>query len=121
MAKIKNEMLKEGDANSRFFHRSIQKRRKINEILGLSFDGELVEDIVSLKSKIREHFEGHFIKVEGVRPTLGNLNLSALREVENDVLIEPYLSKKIKNATWDCDSYKSPGPDGVSFSFIKQF
>lgn len=22
---------------------------------------------------------------------------------------------------WDCDSFNSPGPDGISFGFIKQF
>ncbi|MCI40696.1 cysteine-rich receptor-like protein kinase, partial [Trifolium medium] len=27
----------------------------------------------------------------------------------------------MKKAVWDCDSEKSPGPDGVSFGFIKDF
>jgi len=25
------------------------------------------------------------------------------------------------HAVWDCDSFKSPGPDGINFGFIKQF
>jgi hypothetical protein len=24
-------------------------------------------------------------------------------------------------AVWDCDSYKSPGPDGINFGFLKEF
>ena len=28
---------------------------------------------------------------------------------------------EVKQAVWDCDSYKSPGPDGVSFGFTKEF
>ena len=27
----------------------------------------------------------------------------------------------MKQEVWGCDSYKSPGPDGVSFGFIKEF
>ncbi|XP_045831124.1 uncharacterized protein LOC123922453 [Trifolium pratense] len=28
---------------------------------------------------------------------------------------------EVKSAVWDCDSYKSPGPDGINFGFIKDF
>ncbi|AES70289.2 hypothetical protein MTR_3g051000 [Medicago truncatula] len=28
---------------------------------------------------------------------------------------------KVEGAVWDCDSYKSLGPDGIRFGFIKQF
>ncbi|PNX63424.1 cysteine-rich receptor-like protein kinase, partial [Trifolium pratense] len=28
---------------------------------------------------------------------------------------------EVKSAVWDCDSFKSPGPDGINFGFIKDF
>lgn len=28
---------------------------------------------------------------------------------------------EVKVAIWDCDSYKSPGPDGIPLGFIKDF
>lgn len=31
------------------------------------------------------------------------------------------ISFEIKEAIWDCDSFKSPGPDDINFGFIKQF
>ncbi|GAU38645.1 hypothetical protein TSUD_276840 [Trifolium subterraneum] len=34
-------------------------------------------------------------------------------------LIKPFSSEEVKAAVWDCDSYKSPGADGVNFGFIK--
>lgn len=43
-----------------FFHRCVQKRRKVNEILGLNFEGELVEEVQPLRDKIRGFFEDHF-------------------------------------------------------------
>lgn len=112
--------LKEGDANSKFFQGCVQRRRKINEILGMDFEGEFVEEVEPMKIKIKEYFESHFKKVEGVSPTIGNLNISTLGEFENNILVEPF-SEEVKNAVWNCDSYKSPGPDRVSFAFIKQF
>lgn len=54
--------LREGNANSKFFHRCIQKRRKVNEILGLNFDGEVVEAVDPLKKKVWSYFENHFKK-----------------------------------------------------------
>jgi hypothetical protein len=40
---------------------------------------------------------------------------------ESGNLIRPFSVDEVKNVVWDCDSYKSPGPDGVSFGFIKHF
>ncbi|PNX88010.1 cysteine-rich receptor-like protein kinase [Trifolium pratense] len=31
----------------------------------------------------------------------------------------PFLADEVKEAVWDYDSYKSPGPDSVNFGFIK--
>ncbi|PNX65115.1 cysteine-rich receptor-like protein kinase, partial [Trifolium pratense] len=37
------------------------------------------------------------------------------------VVDEGMLYLEVKSAVWDCDSYKSPGPDGINFGFIKDF
>ncbi|CAJ2671427.1 unnamed protein product [Trifolium pratense] len=37
------------------------------------------------------------------------------------MLVERYTEEEIKQAVWDCKSMKSPGPDGVSSGFIKDF
>jgi len=36
-------------------------------------------------------------------------------------LTKPFLVDEIKSAVWDCDSFKSPGPDDINFGFIKSF
>ncbi|MCH90194.1 cysteine-rich receptor-like protein kinase [Trifolium medium] len=36
-------------------------------------------------------------------------------------LIKPFSVEEVKAAVWDCDSYKSSGPDGINFGFIKDF
>lgn len=36
-------------------------------------------------------------------------------------MIKPCSLEEVKTAVWDCDSYKSLGPDGVNFGFINDF
>ncbi|GAU32654.1 hypothetical protein TSUD_219040 [Trifolium subterraneum] len=36
-------------------------------------------------------------------------------------LVKPFRQDEVKAAVWDCESNKSPGPDGINFGFIKDF
>ena len=40
---------------------------------------------------------------------------------ESSGLIRPFSLDEVKQAVWECDNFKSPGPDGITFGFIKQF
>jgi len=55
----------------------------------------------------------------GVR--LDNVSFQKITEDENCMLIAPFEELEIKEDVWECGSDKSPGPDGLSFSFIKLF
>lgn len=119
--KSRMKWLKEEDANSKFFHSCIQKRRKVNEILGLNFEGVFVDEVEPLREGIKGFFEQHFSSGGWERPSFGNLNMPSLSEAENNLLIAPFSEEEIKGAVWNCENYKSLGPDGVTFSFIKKF
>ncbi|MCI24469.1 cysteine-rich receptor-like protein kinase, partial [Trifolium medium] len=41
--------------------------------------------------------------------------------LESSSLTKPFTEAEVKSAVWDCDSYKSPCPDGINFGFIKDF
>ncbi|MCI13322.1 cysteine-rich receptor-like protein kinase, partial [Trifolium medium] len=55
------------------------------------------------------------------RPGVDNLQFKRLNLVESGSLTKPFTEEEVKSAVWDCDSYKSPGPDGINFGFIKDF
>ncbi|GAU23660.1 hypothetical protein TSUD_304350 [Trifolium subterraneum] len=86
---------KEGDANSKYFHSVLASRRRGNTISSLQVGGTTVEGVASIRQ--------------------------ALKPVEASSLIKPFTLEEVKAAVWDCDSYKSPGPDGINFGFIKDF
>jgi hypothetical protein len=113
--------LKDGDANSKYFHTIISSRRRRNAIVSLMVNGELVEGVQPIRKVVFDHFKDHFAEQHVLRPGVGNLQFCQLSHMEGSGLIKPFSEEEVKAAVWDCDSYKSPGPDGVNFGFIKDF
>jgi hypothetical protein len=56
-----------------------------------------------------------------VRPSVDGLVFSRLDHGDEGSLIKPFDAEEVKTGVWDCDNYKSPGPDGINFGFIKEF
>lgn len=113
--------LKEGDANSRFFHNYMSNRRRHNAIHMVSVDGGGVEGVHDIRTTVFNHFSHHFKSTGAARPAVEGLNFRKLSFIEGGTLTKPFSMEEVKQVIWDCDSYKSPGPDGVSFGFIKEF
>lgn len=54
--KAKINWLKNGDVNSKLFHRAINLRRRKNGVIGLEVDGDWIEDPRRLKEFVCKHF-----------------------------------------------------------------
>lgn len=110
--------LREGDANTRFFHLHANRRRRRNYITGL-----MISDSWVLNQKgIEEAFHDHFVNSLG-KPVHHNhsldlnfLNLSVhdLRELDADIS-EQEVWETIKSLP----SRKAPGPDGFTSLFYQ--
>ncbi|GAU34874.1 hypothetical protein TSUD_19540 [Trifolium subterraneum] len=53
--------------------------------------------------------------------TLTRSKTFPLNQVESGSLIKPFSEAEVRATVWDCDSFKSPGPDGINFGFFKDF
>lgn len=113
--------LKEGDNNSRFFHRCLSRRKRSNFIQGILVGEELVCDVPGIRETVKEHFVNLFDKKPTVRLGLESIAFNRIGDDLNSKLIAPFTMEEIKKTVWDCDNDKSPGPDGVNFGFLKQF
>ena len=49
------------------------------------------------------------------------MSFSSLSEKAGAPLIVPFSEEEIKQAVWNCDSFKSCKPDGINLGFIKDF
>ncbi|GJS57179.1 RNA-directed DNA polymerase, eukaryota [Tanacetum coccineum] len=119
--KAKIKWAVEGDENSRFFHGLINKRRKQMSIRGVLKEGTWVDNPHSVKSEFLEHFRDRFKRPEDHRITFDmefpySINREQQIELESEVTTE-----EVKRAVWECGVDKSPGPDGFTFGFYRQF
>ena len=55
------------------------------------------------------------------RPMVDELKFRKLSISKASSLVRQFTLEEVKTTIWDCDNYKSPGPDGINFGFIKQF
>jgi len=92
-----------------------------NEIKGVycNQSGSWVEEPNKVKVMVKEFYENKMSAIEDSGVSLDNVVFKEISESDNRFLTYPFDEKEIKEAIWNCDRHKSPGRDGVSFSFIK--
>ncbi|GAU12549.1 hypothetical protein TSUD_182630 [Trifolium subterraneum] len=66
----RSRWLKEGDANSKYFHSVLANRRRGNAISSLEVGGFTVEGVAPIRQAVVSHFASHFKAVNVVRPGL---------------------------------------------------
>ncbi|XP_058734137.1 uncharacterized protein LOC131605849 [Vicia villosa] len=118
--KSRSKWLKEGDANSGFFHKVMKQRRRQNHLGPIITPGGLKESVEDVKEEVWNHFGNKFIETEEVRPVLDGIFFKSISAEEAMDLENHFLEGEIKEAVWECGADKSPGPDGYSFLFIKK-
>ncbi|GKV27405.1 hypothetical protein SLEP1_g36578 [Rubroshorea leprosula] len=117
--KSRKMWLKEGDANTKFFHRCAQGRYRRNEILCIHINGEQHTGVAKIKDEVARYFEELFTEEKWERPKLDGIGFNKISEVDNDTLTAAFSEKEIKETVWECEDSKSPGPDGFNFRFVK--
>ncbi|PNX67795.1 cysteine-rich receptor-like protein kinase, partial [Trifolium pratense] len=76
-------------------------------------EGVTVEGVNPIRQAMASHFASHFKAISVDQPVVDNLIFNRLSPTESGSLTKPFSAAEVKAAVWDCDSYKSPGPDGV--------
>jgi len=115
------QWLREEDANSKYFHGIMSNRRRRNSIPFFLVNGVLVEGVDNVQNAVYSHFSTHFQRRPLQRPCMDSLAFRSLSTEEGATLTRPFSVDEVRRAVWDCENYKSPGPDGINFGFIKEF
>ena len=119
--KSRCKWIKEGDSNTSYFHKIINSSRRRNALRGMQINGSWVENPSAIKDAVLQHFKGRFVEPYLHRPNLDGVSFNVLPSIQSEMLVEPFKEEEISSAVWACGSEKSPGPDGLNFSFIKHF
>jgi hypothetical protein len=70
-----------------------------------------------VREVVFNHFKNHFKLV----PLVHNVPFETLSSEDVVHLDNPFTKEEVKRVIWDCESFKSLGPVGVNFGFIKDF
>jgi hypothetical protein len=117
--KSRQKWVREGDANTKFFHAGLQIRRRKNQIIALKKDDTWIEGVQPIKQEVKRYFESFFAEDGIHRPRLDGISFSELSVFDADLLTAPFEEQEVKEAIWSCDGDRSPGPDGFTFNFVK--
>ncbi|XP_020420593.1 uncharacterized protein LOC18774736 [Prunus persica] len=111
----KIQWARDGDSNTKFFHRIASGRRKRNFIqkLEVAGDGVVVSE-GEIELEIINFFKNLYSSNAEAGWCLEGLNWNAISVEEAEWLERPFEEEEVKRAVFDCGIDKSPGPDGFS-------
>lgn len=112
---------KEGDRNTRFFHRVCKVRAAKKNINHLRFEGRVLEDPQQIKIAVMKHFKSFFSQPAIERSSIQCHNMKRVSEDQNRFLVEEFSEEEVFEAVKNFDAHKAPGPDGYTMAFFKQF
>ncbi|GLT27742.1 hypothetical protein SLA2020_027180 [Shorea laevis] len=117
--KSRSKWVREGDANTHFFHRVAKGRRAYNNIAGLKCDGAWIDDPDIVKNEIVRYFRSLFQGESWNRPKPGDIKFQQISEEKKDWLERPFSVEEIEEGLRSCDGSTASGPDGYNFNFLK--
>ncbi|XP_056691804.1 uncharacterized protein [Spinacia oleracea] len=121
--KAKAAWIKEGDANTTMFHRSIKQRQIHNSIFSIKdMHGRWTTNPSQVPEVFLEYYKwllgtsgGNRINVKQSVVNRGHVVSDTMQAMLNS----PYTKEEVKKAMWEIDGTKAPGPDGFGSSFFK--
>ncbi|CAA0837766.1 Unknown protein, partial [Striga hermonthica] len=121
--KARNQWLKEGEQNSKFFHALTIQRRKTNAITRLVDDNNILRETDEKIQDCVVDFYSQLFSTDGFRGDAGILNLipQTISCDLNDSLICPVEEEEIKNALFCMSPNKAPGEDGYPPLLFQHF
>ncbi|GAU30590.1 hypothetical protein TSUD_392810 [Trifolium subterraneum] len=120
--RAKMHWLKDGDLNTKFFHRSATVRAKVKKIAKLrNDDDEVVTGQQSIQEVVRKYFQILFQPNGGTHEPVLSLISPRVSAEDNATLVAPITKEEIRITLFQMHPDKSPGPDGFNPAFFQKF
>ena len=111
--------LREGDKNTKFFHRLANSNRWYNSISSLSIDGVMTTDSDAISECITNFYSHLFKEEECDRPLLDGLDFSMIPEEDALWLEHPFGEEEVTDVVSGFNGDKAPSSDGFSMGFFQ--
>ena len=111
--------LKEGDSNTRFFHRMANSNRRNNCIDNLMIEGALSSNQDRISDHIVQFYMNLYSEQQEQHPFQDVLDFPRISGDNVDWLERPFEESEIFEVIKEFNGDKSPGPDGFSMAFFQ--
>jgi len=109
--------LKEGDNNTKFFHRVANSHRRYNHVGALRINGAMSSDPVEIKEHIVQYYDKLYTKQSMWWPRVDGLSFLSI-DAEESIWLEREFEKP--EVVQDLNGDKAPGPDGFTLAFFQK-
>ena len=117
--KSKVQWLREGDNNTRYFHRIANSNCCNNTICHLSTVGEISTDQFEIMKGVTCFYQ-HLFADEAIRlPFLDGLDFAIIDEEDRRMLDSPFTEEEVFGVVKSMNGDKAPSPDGFSLAFFQ--
>ena len=112
--------LKEGDANTKFFHLAASARRRFNLISSVKVEERTVTSV----SEIRTEAGKYFKEISKAAPRgswrMASVDFPCVSDDQRDMLVTPISEQEVLKAIKDLNNEGAPGPNGFQVFFYKE-
>ena len=109
--------IKEGDNNTKFFHKVANSRRRYNHISMLEVDRVMYEDDLEMADQVVQFYKNLYNETEEWRPFVEGLEFDQIEGIERDWLEQRFEREEILRVVKELEGDKAPGPDGFTMAF----
>jgi len=88
----------------------MSSHKRSNAVISLNVNGVPIEGVPEVRHNVFQYFKNYFRRSQFIRPDIGGLVFNSISVEEGADLIQTFLLEEIKDAIWDCDSFKSSAP-----------
>ena len=109
--------LKEGDRNTRFFHRMASAHRRANHMDRIKINGITMTEERDVREGIVKAFKQQFSESPEWKADIGGLSFNQICVQEAEMLETPFSEEEVLTALMEMNGDKAPGPDRFSVFF----
>ena len=119
--KSRETWLKEGDKNTKFFHKMANARARKNFLSKVNINGDSITSEEDIKSRVYRAYRTLLSETEDWRLRMGDLQFLVLGTERAKSLEEPFSEKEVFEALCSLFGDKAPGLNGFSMAFWQFF
>ena len=111
--------MKEGDNNTRFFHKLANSHRRANHIRSIGVDGVLYEDGSAIQSQVVQFYQNLYTETDMWHSFVDGLDFACIREDERLSLEREFSKEEVTQVLAEMEGDKAPGPDDLTMAFFQ--